>query len=100
MNVPPAPNIITSIVPPTISLPGDLTVEATSSAGTAVSFAASAQDLIGTSLPVSYRIQPGSTFPIGTTRVAVSTTDIYGTTATGTFNVTVQDRTAPNFLRQ
>ena len=97
MNAPPQPNIITSIVPPTLNAPNDLVVEATGADGATVNYAATAFDLIGTPLPVTYSIQPGSLFAIGTTEVTVSTTDIYGTTVTDTFNVTVQDTTAPTF---
>lgn len=98
MTPPPAPNIITSLVAPTLTLPADLTLEATSPAGAAANFAASAVDLIGTPLTVNYSIAPGSIFPIGTTPVTASATDIYGTTVTGTFNVTVQDTTGPTFV--
>jgi hypothetical protein len=49
-------------------------------------------------LPVTFSIPSGSVFPIGTTEVTVSTTDIYGTTVNGSFDVTVQDTTAPTFI--
>jgi rhamnogalacturonan endolyase len=97
MTTPPAPNIITSIVPPTLNAPADLVIEATGPDGAIANYAATAFDLIGTPLPVTYSIQPGNLFPIGTTQVSVSTTDVYGTTVTKTFNVTVQDTTAPTF---
>ena len=97
MTAPPMPNIITQIVPPTLNVPADLVVEATGPDGAVVNFAASATDLIGTPLAVTYSKQPGSVFLIGTTQVNVSTTDIYGTTVTGSFRVTVQDTTAPAF---
>jgi hypothetical protein len=98
MNAPPVPNIITSLVAPTLSLPADITLEATGPEGAAADFTATAQDLIGTPLAVSYSVQPGSVFPIGVTPVNVSAADIYGTTVTGTFNVTVRDTTAPAFV--
>ncbi len=97
MNNPPPPNIITSLVAPTLSLPADLTLEATGPEGAVGNFAASAHDLIGTPLVVSYSIQPGSIFPLGVTSVSVSATDIYGTAVTGTFNVIVRDTTPPTF---
>jgi hypothetical protein len=96
MNAPPVPNIITSLVAPTLSLPADMTLEATGPDGAAADFTVTAQDLIGTPLAVSYSVQPGTVFPIGTTPVEVSATDIYGTTVNGTFNVTARDTTAPN----
>ena len=98
MTQPPAPNIITSLVPPTLTLPTDLVLEATGPNGAVANFAASAVDLIGSPLAVNYSTQPGTTFAIGTTQVTVSTTDIYGTTVSGTFNVTVRDTTPPAFV--
>ena len=98
MNQPPLPNIITSIVPPTLNVPPDITLEATGPNGAVAEYQATAFDLIGTPLPVTFSIPSGSVFPIGTTEVTVSTTDIYGTTVNGSFDVTVQDTTAPTFI--
>lgn len=41
--------------------------------------------------------QPGTVFPLGTTQVTASAQDSKGLTATGAFNVTVRDMTAPVF---
>jgi len=98
MSQPPLPNIITSIVPPTLNVPPDITLEATGPNGAVAEYQATAFDLIGTPLPVTFSIPSGSVFPIGTTEVTVSTTDIYGTTVNGSFDVTVQDTTAPTFI--
>ena len=75
--------------PPVLTLPANITVTATSPAGAAVTFAASALDAISGAVPVSYSVAPGSTFPIGTTTVEVTATDDLFNTATGTFTVTV-----------
>ena len=72
-----------------------ITVEATSAAGASVTFQATATDVVSGNLPVSYSINPGSTFPLGTTTVTASATDAAGNTATGTFTVTVVDTTGP-----
>jgi len=98
MTQPPAPNIITALVAPTLTVPQDIVLEATGPNGAVANYTATAVDLIGTPLSVTYSIQPGSIFPIGTTRVAVGATDIYGTTVSGAFNVTVQDTTPPSFV--
>ena len=98
MTQPPAPNIITALVAPTLNVPADLVLEATGPNGAVANFAATATDLIGTLLPITYSIQPGSTFPIGTTQVSVSATDIYGTKVTGNFKITVQDTTPPTIV--
>jgi HYR domain len=77
---------------PTLSLPGTLTVNATSPAGAVVTFGAAATDLVGpTALTCSHA--SGSTFPIGTTRVVCIATDASGNAASGTFDVTVLSAT-------
>jgi hypothetical protein len=86
---------VVDTTPPTIHVPAPITVEATSAAGAAVTFLATATDVVSGSVPVSYSINPGSTFPLGTTIVTASATDAAGNTATGTFTVTVVDTTAP-----
>jgi hypothetical protein len=81
--------------PATLTLPSDMTVEATSSSGAVVTFSASALDLVDGSVPVSCTPASGSTFPVGTTKVSCSATDQAGNTATGTFAVTVQQDPLP-----
>lgn len=83
---------------PTLTVPANMTEEATSSAGKAVTFspiptATDNHDSTPTILctPVS-----GSIFPIGTSPVSCTATDDAGnTSAAGNFTVTVQDTTAP-----
>jgi hypothetical protein len=57
----------------------------------AVDFAASALDLADGSLPVACAPASGTTFPIGSTRVACSSTDAQGNRANGGFQVTVNE---------
>jgi hypothetical protein len=80
---------------PVLSLPADITVEATSEAGAVVNFNATATDAEDGPLGVLLSSQPGSTFPLGTTKVTATAQDSKGLTATGGFNVTVRDTTAP-----
>lgn len=80
---------------PTLTLPASITVEATSAAGAAASFSASATDLVSGSLPVSLSPASGSTFALGSSTVAASAVDAAGNSASGSFTVTVQDTTAP-----
>ena len=79
-----------SVGVPILHLPGPITVEATSSAGAAVTYTATADgaDTFSCS-PAS-----GSTFPLGTTTVNCTATNAAGT-VTGSFTVKVQDTTPP-----
>jgi HYR domain len=77
--------------------PSDMTVEATSPTGAAVTYTASATDLVDGQLPMACTPPSGGTFPLGTTTVTCSATDKAGNTATASFTITVRDRTAPRF---
>ncbi|MCC6568459.1 MAG: HYR domain-containing protein [Anaerolineales bacterium] len=80
---------------PTLSLPADMTVEATSAAGAVVNFTATANDIVDGALSVICVPPSGSTFAIATTSVACSASDSSGNAVNGSFNVTVQDTTPP-----
>ncbi len=81
--------------PPTLTLPGDMTVEATGPAGATASFAATASDIVDGSTIVECIPSSGSTFPLGATTVLCSSTDDAGNSASGSFLVTVVDTTPP-----
>ena len=81
---------------PTLSLPAPITAEATSPAGAVVTFAASALDLVDGAVDPRCSPASGATFPLGTTVVTCSPVDRAGNAASGSFTVTVQDRTAPS----
>jgi len=81
---------------PTITVPADITAEATGPDGAQVSFAASASDTVdGESLVPECDPASGSTFPIGTTTVECEISDTAGNPASASFSVTVEDTTAP-----
>ncbi len=80
---------------PTLHLPGATTVEATGAAGAVVPYTASASDANPSSPAVACTPPSGSTFRLGTTTVQCSATDAAGNRATGSFTVTVEDRTGP-----
>src|SRR5207302_159205 len=67
--------------PPTITVPTDMTAEATSAAGASVSFTASATDLVDGTVSVTSSPASGSLFPQGATTVTVTTTDAHGNSA-------------------
>ncbi|HTZ06005.1 MAG TPA: carboxypeptidase regulatory-like domain-containing protein [Gaiellaceae bacterium] len=78
---------------PTVVAP-NVTVEATSSAGAAVTYPApTVTDATTTTL--AYSRANGSTFAIGTTTVTLTVTDLAGNVTTATFTVKVQDTTPP-----
>jgi len=79
---------------PILTLPDDITVEATSPAGTPVTFTVTAtENGVVTCTPPS-----GSSFPLGTTTVTCTATNTVGSTS-GSFTVTVVDTTPPDILR-
>jgi hypothetical protein len=75
--------------PPVLSVPDDVTVDATSPDGAAVEFSATATDDSAVA-GVSCSPASGSTFGAGTTTVTCTATDDDGATATGSFTVTVR----------
>lgn len=82
---------------PTLSLPANITAEATSSDGAAVEYSATASDTQDGSLTPSCNRASGSTFALGATTVNCSVTDSGNLSASGSFTVTVTDTTAPTF---
>jgi HYR domain-containing protein len=82
--------------PPSLTLPSDITAEATGPSGAAVTYTVSASDLVDGSVTVNCSPASGSTFPLGTTTVNCSATDAHSNTANGSFTVTVQDTTPPS----
>jgi hypothetical protein len=88
---------ISDTTPPVITVPANITVAATSQAGTTVTFAASANDAVDGSVPVTCTPTSGSTFPIGTTTVNCSASDKAGNIGHASFTITVTatDTTAP-----
>jgi large repetitive protein len=95
VRVEPPPKPGGDVTRPVLKLPGDMTVEATSPTGATVTYSASATDQVDPTVPVSCTPTTGSNFPLGTTTVDCSAADDTGNTASGSFKITVQDRTAP-----
>lgn len=81
--------------PPVITVPGNLTAEATGPGGAAVTYSASATDAVDGAVAVSCAPASGSTFPLGTTTVTCSASDAHHNSASSSFTVTVVDTTAP-----
>ena len=86
---------VVDTTPPALTLPSDMTLEATGPSGAAASFAATANDLVDGDIPVDCTPDSGEMFSLGATLVNCSSTDAAGNTASGSFTVTVVDTTPP-----
>lgn len=75
---------------PVISVPGTITVNATSPAGATVTYAVSASDNLDANPSLTCAPGSSSTFPIGTTVVSCTAADVAGNTATAGFLVIVK----------
>ena len=82
---------------PTVTVPADITAEATGPNGATVSYiGVTASDDVDGPLTATCSKASGTVFPIGTTTVTCSATDKAGNKGDNTFTVTVEDTTAPN----
>jgi hypothetical protein len=92
----PLATVVDTTAPTFTSVSGDLTAEATSAAGAAVSYAAAiATDVVDASPTVDCAPASASTFAIGATTVTCTATDGQGNAATASFTVTVLDTSVP-----
>ncbi|HZT76131.1 MAG TPA: DNA/RNA non-specific endonuclease [Vicinamibacterales bacterium] len=86
---------VVDTTPPALTLPANIAAPATSPAGAAVPFTASATDLVDGARPIVCTPASGSTFAVGSTIVTCTASDTRGNTATGSFSVTVTTATVP-----
>ena len=82
-------------MPPVLTVPAVMTVEATGPTGAVANFTATAVDNSDPNPTVTCTPASGATFPLGSTPVTCTARDASGNTATGGFTVTVVDTTAP-----
>jgi hypothetical protein len=83
--------------PPDFTAPGDLTAEASSAAGAAVTFTTpTATDNVDGTVGVTCAPASGTTFALGAATVTCSASDAAANTTTKTFTITVRDTTAPS----
>lgn len=80
---------------PLLTVPSDVTEEATAPDGAVVSFDVAAVDLVDGEVPVQCSAQSGDVFAVGITSVDCAATDAQGTTSERSFSVEVGDTTAP-----
>ena len=90
------PNSFTlDATPPTLTLPSDMTLEATGYSGAIAQYSVSASDNIDVNVPVNCDVPSGTELPFGNTLIICSATDTAGNTSTGSFIVNVVDTTGP-----
>jgi hypothetical protein len=87
---------VVDTIPPTVTVPADITEEATGPSGAVVTFTASATDIVDGAVTTTCVPASGSTFPLGTTTVTCTATDAAGNPGSDTFDVTVEDTTGPD----
>ncbi len=87
--------MVKDTIAPALTVPANLTLEATSAAGAVANFSATATDAVTAVPTITYSQPSGTTFPIGTTTVTVKARDAAGNESTGSFTITVRDTTAP-----
>jgi hypothetical protein len=84
---------------PHLTVPSDLTIEATGASGAVATFSATATDAEDATAPTpGCTPASGSTFPLGTTTVNCTVTDGGGLSDSGSFHVTVADTIAPSLV--
>ena len=80
---------------PALTVPGDLTAEATGQLGAPVTFEATATDVVDGPVAVSCTPASGAAFALGETTVLCTTEDSRGNSTSTSFTVTVVDTTPP-----
>ena len=84
---------VVDTTPPVLTVPGNITVRASSASGAVVTYTASAYDTVSGTLPVTCSPPSGSTFPIGVSTVSCTAVDQAGNASSGSFSVTVSQAT-------
>jgi hypothetical protein len=83
------------VTPPVLTLPANITAEATGPNGAIVTFTATANDNIDGAVPVTCTPASGSVFALGATTVQCTASDAHANIGHGSFTVTVRDTTPP-----
>ena len=88
---------INDTIAPALTVPANITEEATSASGASVTFSATATDAVDPDPTVTCAPDSGDLFALGTTNVSCTATDVAGnSSAAQTFAVLVQDTTDPS----
>ena len=81
--------------PPTVTVPQDMTLEATGPEGRMAHYSANATDIVEGNLPTFCNPESGSTFALGQTRVECTANDNAGNIGKDDFVITIRDTTPP-----
>jgi hypothetical protein len=87
--------VVVDTTPPVVTVPGNVTLQATTPAGAKFSFSASALDNVDGPMNAACSPVSGSTFAIGVTTVTCLATDAAGNRGSASFAVTVVDTIGP-----
>ena len=87
--------VASDTTPPVVTVPSNMTVEATAASGASASFSATALDAVDGAIVPTCVPASGSTFALGATSVNCSATDAAANTGSALFTITVVDTTAP-----
>ena len=85
-------------MPPLLTLPASVTLEATSASGAVHSYSATATDNADPSPTVTCSPLSGSIFPLGITAIGCTATDLSANNSSGSFDITVVDTTPPTMV--
>ncbi|WP_331527623.1 HYR domain-containing protein [Nocardioides sp.] len=87
---------VVDTTPPAVTVPADVTAEATDATGAKVLYGeVSAKDIVDGSIEPTCDLSSGAVFPLGATKVTCSAQDSSGNEGTSSFTVNVVDTTAP-----
>ena len=88
--------VVQDTTPPTLTVPADITDEATGPDGATVDFDVTATDIVDGDVTPDCDAASGDTFPVDTTTVTCSATDAaLNTSVDSFFDITVEDTTPP-----
>lgn len=86
---------VVDTTPPQVTVPANISAEATAAGGNVVDYATSATDIVDGTTTVVCSPASGSTFAITTTTVNCTSTDAHGNVGSASFTVAIVDTTPP-----